>query len=75
MLVKCKTRLAEYHCYMYVSVHFFVHVCVCRARRALEHRKNMDEDRLAVLEDLVKEANSAVAECERRYDDVSFQNS
>jgi hypothetical protein len=32
----------------------------------------MDEDRLAVLEDLVKEANSAVTECERRYDDVSF---
>lgn len=41
-----------------------------RARRALEHRKNMDEDRLTVLEDLVKEANSAVMESERRYDDL-----
>ena len=43
-----------------------------RARRALEHRKNMDEDRLTVLEDLVKETNSALMESERRYDDVSI---
>jgi hypothetical protein len=45
---------------------------VTRARRALEHRKNMDEDRIAVLEDLVKEANNAVMETERRYEEVSL---
>ena len=46
-------------------------VCVlCRSRRALEHRKNMDEDRLAELEQMVKDANDSVIETEKRFAEV-----
>ena len=42
-----------------------------RSRRALEHRKNMDEDRLAELEQLVKDASESVMETEKRFAEVT----
>ena len=46
-------------------------VCIsCRSRRALEHRKNMDEDRLAELEQMLKDANDTVIETEKRFAEV-----
>jgi hypothetical protein len=44
---------------------------ICRSRRALEHRKNMDEDRLLVLEQMLKETSEAAVESEKKYDEVS----
>jgi hypothetical protein len=43
----------------------------CRSRRALEHRKNMDEDRLLVLEQMLKETSEAAVESEKKYDEVN----
>ena len=42
-----------------------------RSRRALEHRKNMDEERLYVLEQNLKDTTEAAVESEKRYDEVS----
>jgi len=45
-----------------------------RQRRILEHRRNIDEDRLAVLEQMVRETGEAAMESERKYEEVrNFQ--
>ena len=43
-----------------------------RSRRALEYRKNMDEERLYVLEQNLKDTTEAAVESEKRYDEVSL---
>ena len=49
-------------------------MCVClflrRARRALENRQSQDDDRIEMLEQMVKEATDAANEAERKYDEV-----
>lgn len=42
-----------------------------RARRALDHRKNMDEDRIAILEQMIKDAIDATTESDRKFEEVS----
>jgi len=46
------------------------HDGIWRSRRALEHRKNMDEERLYVLEQNLKDTTEATVESEKRYDEV-----
>jgi len=41
-----------------------------RARRALDHRKNMDEDRIAILEQMIKDADYATTESDRKFEEV-----
>lgn len=50
--------------------HFYLQLFHCRSRRALEHRKNLDEDRLAELEQMVKDASDSVMETEKRFAEV-----
>jgi chromosome segregation ATPase len=42
-----------------------------RGRRALDHRRNMDEERLAVLEQMLKETSDAAYESDKKFDEVS----
>lgn len=55
---------------MHVGYHpyFSLH----RGRRALENRQSLDDDRIQVLEQMVKEATEAANEAERKYDEVCF---
>ena len=41
-----------------------------RARKVLENRNNLDDDRIEVLEQMVKEATDAANEAEKKYDEV-----
>lgn len=43
---------------------------VCRARRALDHRRNMDEDRIAILDQMRQEAEHATSESDRKFEEV-----
>ena len=68
------------HCYcMCVSVNCLLHVeffsfsvCYHRGRRALENRGNLDDDRIAMLEQMLKEATEAANDAEKKYDEVRF---
>ncbi|ESO06647.1 hypothetical protein HELRODRAFT_160837 [Helobdella robusta] len=44
---------------------------VTKSRRALDHRKNMDLDRMATLEEMYKETKMLLVESERKYEEVS----
>lgn len=41
-----------------------------RGRRALENRQNLDDDRIEMLEEMVKEATEAANESEKKYEEV-----
>lgn len=41
-----------------------------RGRRALENRQNLDDDRIAMLEQMLKEASTAANDAEKKYDEV-----
>jgi len=43
----------------------------CRQRRNLDHRRNVDEEKLGDLEQNVRETREAALDSERKYDDVS----
>ena len=41
-----------------------------RARRTMDHRRAVDEDRITVLETMLRETSEAATECERKYEEV-----
>ena len=43
-----------------------------RGRRALEHRKNVDQDRMDELEKMLKETRTLLVESQRKCDEVMF---
>ena len=43
---------------------------IFRSRRALEKRQNVDDDRIQILEKMVKEATEAANDAERKYEEV-----
>ena len=45
-------------------------VCVCRARRAMENRGNIDDERIENLEDHLKRARAIAEEREMMYEEV-----
>jgi len=45
---------------------------VNRVRRALDGQKNIDDERIEMLERLIREASDAALESERKYEEVSF---
>lgn len=40
------------------------------ARRTMDHRRAVDEDRITVLETMLRETSEAATECERKYEEV-----
>jgi len=42
-----------------------------RGRRALDHRRNMDEERIAALEQMLKETSDATIESDKKFDELS----
>ena len=55
------------------NVHEHMFLC-CRvsARRAMDHRRAADEERITWLETLLKETSEAATESERKYEEVCF---
>ena len=55
-----------------------MYVCMCvgfilwRARRVLENRQNMDDDRMGQLEISLKEAQDNATEADKKYEEVSL---
>ena len=48
-------------------------VCCCdSARRAMDHRRAADEERIMWLETVLKETSEAATESERKYEEVCF---
>ena len=46
-------------------------MCHCAsARRAMDHRRAVDEDRITLLETMLRETSEAATECERKYEEV-----
>ena len=43
-----------------------------RSRRALDNKQGLDEEKITMLEQMVKEAAEAANEAERKYDEVCF---
>jgi len=41
-----------------------------RARRTMDHRRAVDEDRITMLETMLRETSEAATECERKYEEV-----
>jgi len=41
------------------------------ARRTMDHRRAVDEDRISLLETMLRETSEAATECERKYEEVS----
>lgn len=56
---------------LYRSVEY-VYVCVFifRSRRTLESRQNMDDDKIATLEEELRKAKAVAVEAERSYEEV-----
>jgi len=46
--------------------------CCVSARRAMDHRRAADEERITWLESLLKETSEAATESERKYEEVSL---
>ncbi len=44
---------------------------VCRIRKALENRANMEDDRTALLETQLAQAKQIAEEADRKYEEVS----
>ena len=57
----------------FVYIKHLIHCEFTRARRALENRQTMDDDRMNVLERMVKETSQAAAEAERKYEEVRIE--
>ena len=38
----------------------------------MDHRKNMDEDRIAILEQMLKETNDALMDSEKKFEEVIY---
>jgi len=50
-----------------------LYFCVAvSARRAMDHRRAADEERITWLESLLKETSEAATETERKYEEVCF---
>jgi len=47
-----------------------VNVWCSSARRTMDHRCAADEDRISMLETVVRETSEAATECERKYEEV-----
>jgi len=47
-------------------------LCASRgsARRTMDHRRAVDEDRISLLETMLRETSEAATECERKYEEV-----
>ena len=43
-----------------------------RSRRALDNKQGLDEEKITMLEQMVKEATEAANEAERKYDEVRY---
>lgn len=43
-----------------------------RGRKALENRTNLDDDKIEMLEQMLKEATEAANDSERKYEEVCF---
>ena len=40
------------------------------ARRTMDHRRAVDEERITMLETMLRETSEAATECERKYEEV-----
>jgi len=45
-------------------------VLLCSGRRTMDHRRAIDEDRITLLETMLRETSEAATECERKYEEV-----
>jgi len=54
----------------HAAMHEFIFVF--SARRAVDHRRTADEEKIAWLESLLKDTSEAATECERKYEEVCF---
>jgi len=53
-----------------MSYYYALFISSKRSRRTLESRQNMDDDKIAMLEDQLKQLKSASGEYERKYEEV-----
>ena len=49
---------------------FLIYLCPYRGRKALENRTTLDDDKIEMLEHMVKEATEAANDSERKYEEV-----
>jgi len=47
-----------------------VNIPCASARRTMDHRRAVDEDRISMLETVLRETSEAATECERKYEEV-----
>lgn len=53
--------------------HIRANACVCRIRKALENRTNMEDDRVAILEAQLSQAKLIAEEADKKYEEVDTQ--
>ena len=46
--------------------------CCISARRSMDHRRAVDEERVTMLETILKETTEAATESERKYEEVCY---